>query len=77
MQSSTTTQQASFSLNTTYKGKQLNLSIVASDDKYSVLENDKTIGHIKLGNGRHTWIVVDSVYVGPQLVNEIAKKIAA
>lgn len=64
-------------LNTTYKGKNLNLKIVANDDKYSVLENDKPIGHIKLGEGRHTWIVVDSVYVAPQLVNEIAKRIAA
>jgi hypothetical protein len=64
-------------LKTSYKGRQLNLSIVANDDKYSVLENDKPIGHIKLGNGRHTWIVVDSLYVAPQLVNEIAKRIAA
>lgn len=64
-------------LKTSYQGKPLNLSIVAGDDKYSVLENDKPIGHIKLGNGRHTWIVVDSLYVAPQLVNEIAKKIAA
>jgi hypothetical protein len=77
MQASATTQQANFSLKTTYNGKQLNLSIVANDDKYSVLENDKPIGHIKLGNGRHTWIVVDSLYVAPQLVNEIAKRIAA
>ncbi|MGF7079463.1 hypothetical protein [Mucilaginibacter sp. UYCu711] len=77
MQASATTLKANFSLKTTYKGKQLNLSIVANDDKYSVLENDKPIGHIKLGNGRHTWIVVDSMYVAPQLVNEIAKKIAA
>ncbi len=64
-------------LNTTYQGKNMNLQIVANDDKYSVLENDKPIGHIKLGNGRHTWIVVDSNYVAPQLVNEIAKRIAA
>ncbi len=75
MINSTTTQP--INLNTTYKGKQLNLSIVANDDKYSVLENDKPIGYIKLGDTRHTWIVVDSVYVAPQLVNEIAKRIAA
>lgn len=66
-----------FSLNTTYKGRQMNLKIVANEDKYSVIENDKTIGHIKLGGTRHTWIVVDSAYVAPQLVNEIAKRIAA
>ncbi|MCC8424818.1 hypothetical protein [Mucilaginibacter sp. UR6-11] len=64
-------------LKTSYQGRPLNLSIVAADDKYSVLENDKPIGYIKLGNGRHTWIVVDSLYVAPQLVNEIAKRIAA
>jgi hypothetical protein len=75
MKNSATTR--AITLKTSYQGKQLNLSIVADDDKYSVLENDRPIGHIKLGNGRHTWIVVDSVYVAPQLVNEIAKKIAA
>jgi hypothetical protein len=75
MKNLSTTQ--AITLKTSYKGKQLNLSIVANDDKYSVLENDKPIGHIKLGNGRHTWIVVDSLYVAPQLVNEIAKRIAA
>lgn len=68
---------SAITLKTSYKGKQLNLSIVANNDKYSVLENDKPIGHIKLGNGRHTWIVVDSMYIAPQLVNEIAKRIAA
>jgi hypothetical protein len=77
MKTTTTSQQANFSLKTIYKGKQMDLNIVANDDKYSVLENDKTIGHIKLGNDRHTWIVVDSFYVAPQLVNEIARSIAA
>lgn len=77
MKTTTTSQQANFYLKTVYKGKQLDLNIVANDDKYSVLENDKTIGHIKLGSDRHTWIVVDSFYVTPQLVNEIARSIAA
>ena len=77
MKPTATSPKANITLKTTYKGKQLNLSIVANEDRFSVLENDKPIGHIKLGNGRHTWIVVDSVYVAPQLVNEIAKSIAA
>lgn len=62
---------------TTYQGKEMNLNVIADNDQYSVLQNDKTIGHIKLGDSRHTWIVVDSVYVAPQLVNEIANRIAA
>lgn len=75
MKTSSTT-QSHITFSTTYKGSQLNLNIVAGDDKYSVLQNDKPIGHIKLGDDRHTWIVVDSVYVAPQLVNEIANRIA-
>ena len=73
----TTTPQSNLSLITSYKGKQLNLNIVAGDDKYSVFEDDKIIGHIKPGKNRHTWIVVDSVYFAPQLINEIARLIAA
>jgi hypothetical protein len=76
MQTSSTPQNNKITFTTTYKGAQLNLNIVAGDDKYSVLQNDKPIGHIKLGEVRHTWIVVDSVYVAPQLVNEIANRIA-
>ncbi|MFD2143952.1 hypothetical protein [Mucilaginibacter antarcticus] len=75
MQTSSTTQN--ITLTTTFNGNQINLSIVADADKYSVLQNDKPIGHIKPGNDRHTWIVVDSIYVAPQLVNEIANRIAA
>ena len=76
MQISSSTQNKNLTFTTTYKGTQLDLRIVADADKYSVLQNDKPIGHIKLGEGRHTWIVVDSVYVAPQLVNEIANRIA-
>lgn len=67
----------SFNFTTTYKGRQMDLNVIANNDKYSVLQNDKPIGHIKLGDSRHTWIVVDSIYVAPQLVNEIANRIAA
>jgi hypothetical protein len=74
---SATTPKSNISLKTSYKGKQFNLSIIANNDKYSVFENDKAIGHIKIGEKRHTWIVEGSFYVAPQLVNEIAKKIAA
>ena len=76
MQTSSTPRNNKITLTTTYNGTQMNLNIVAGDDKYSVLQNNKPIGHIKLGEGRHTWIVVDSVYVAPQLVNEIANRIA-
>jgi hypothetical protein len=62
---------------TTYRGTELILNIIADADKYSVLQNDKPIGHIKLGEGRHTWIVVDSKYIAPQLINEIAARIAS
>jgi hypothetical protein len=77
MQNPSTTQNTNLTFTTTYKGTQLDLSIVANGSKYSVLQNDKPIGHIKLGEERHTWIVVDSVYVAPQLVNEIANRIAS
>jgi hypothetical protein len=75
MKHQSTTQEINFK--TTYKGTELDLHIVADNDKYSVLQNDKPIGHIKLGNGRHTWIVVDSKYIAPQLINEIAARIAS
>ncbi|HTH83384.1 MAG TPA: hypothetical protein VL490_10635 [Mucilaginibacter sp.] len=71
------TPKSNISLITSYKGKQLSLNIIANNDRYSVFENDKTIGHIIPGEKRHTWIVEGSFYVAPQLVNEIAKKIAA
>jgi hypothetical protein len=67
----------SINFKTTYQGKEMSLNVIAINDQYSVLQNDKPIGHIKLGDNRHTWIVVDSVYVAPQLVNEIANRIAA
>jgi hypothetical protein len=75
MNKQSTTQKINFK--TTYKGTELDLNIVAADDKFSVLQNDKPIGHIKLGEGRHTWIVVDSKYIAPQLINEIAARIAS
>jgi hypothetical protein len=71
------TSSSNFAFKTIYRGHQLDLNIIANEDKYSVLQNDKPIGHIKLGETRHTWIVVDSVYVAPQLVNEIASLIAS
>lgn len=75
--SSTAAPQVNINFKTTYKGQEMDLNVIANDDTYAVMQNDKPIGHLKLGNTRHTWIVVDSVYVAPLLVNEIANRIAA
>ncbi|HEY4324140.1 MAG TPA: hypothetical protein VGN20_09140 [Mucilaginibacter sp.] len=80
MNSSSTTKnkkEISFNFNTSYKGNEMTLKVVADDDRYTVLHDDKTIGHIKLGDARHTWFVVDSHYPAPSLVNTIGSKIQA
>lgn len=67
----------SFNFNTSYKGNEITLKVVADEDRYTVLHDDKTIGHIKIGENRHTWYVVDSHYPAPSLVNTIGSKIQA
>jgi hypothetical protein len=66
-----------FDFNTTYKGNEITLHVVSDHDRYSVLHNDKPIGHIKLGDIRHTWFVVDSNYAPSYLVDEIGNRIEA
>ena len=66
-----------FSLNTTYRGEEITLCIVSDKDRFTVLHNDKTIGHIKLGDVRHTWYVVDSNYPAHYLVDAIGNGIEA
>jgi hypothetical protein len=63
--------------NTTYKGDEITLDVVSDNDRFTVLHNDKAIGHIKVGSIRHTWYVVDSNYTPPYLVDEIGNRIAA
>ena len=64
-----------FSFSTTYMGKPITLSIVANNERFSVLNNDKTIGYIKPGEIRHTWYVVDSNFIAAYLVDEIGNRI--
>ena len=64
-----------FSFSTTYMGKPITLSVVANNERFSVLNNDKTIGYIKPDKIRHTWYVVDSYYIAPFLVDEIGNRI--
>jgi hypothetical protein len=66
-----------FDFDTIYMGKEITLKVVSDKDRYTVLHDDKTIGHIKLGDVRHTWYVVDSHYPAPYLVDAIGNKIEA
>ena len=66
-----------FNFKTNYMGSEITLTVVSNNDRYSVLVDDKVIGHIKLGNVRHTWFVVDSKYIEPYLVDEIGNRIEA
>ena len=66
-----------FDFDTIYMGKEITLKVVSDKDRYTVLHDDKTIGHIKLGEVRHTWYVVDSHYPAPYLVDAIGNKIEA
>jgi hypothetical protein len=66
-----------FNFDTTYMGKEITLKVVSDKDRYTILHDDKTIGHIKLGEVRHTWYVVDSHYPAPYLVDAIGNKIEA
>lgn len=70
-------EQINFDFKTTYLGSEITLTVVSSNDRYSVFVDDKVIGHIKLGNVRHTWFVVDSRYIEPYLVDEIGNRIEA
>jgi hypothetical protein len=64
-----------FSFTTDYMGKSITLSIVANNDRFSVLNNDKIIGYIMPGEIRHTWYVVDSNFVEAYLVDKIGNRI--
>jgi len=70
-------EKLNFNFNTTYKGDEITLNVISGRGCYSVLHNEKPIGHIKLGDVRHTWYVVDSNYVPSYLVDEIGNKITA
>ena len=69
--------ELNFKFNTTYEGSEITLRIVSNRGTYSVLCNEKPIGHIKLGEIRHTWYVVDKNFVPGYLVDEIGNKITA
>ncbi len=71
------TEGFNINFNTTYKGDEITLNVVSDNDRFTVIHNDKTIGHIKVGTIRHTWYVVDSNYTPPYLVDEIGNRIAA
>jgi len=66
-----------FAFNTTYMGNEITLNVISGGGRYSVLHNEKPIGHIKLGDVRHTWYVVDSNFAPPYLVDEIGNRIEA
>ena len=66
-----------FDFKTRYLGSEITFTVVSDNDRYSVFVNDRVIGHIKLGNVRHTWFVVDSKYIEPYLVDEIGNRIEA
>jgi hypothetical protein len=69
--------QINFDFKTNYMGKEITLTVVSANDRYSVLVDNRIIGQIKLGNVRHTWFVVDSKYIEPYLVDEIGNRIEA
>lgn len=66
-----------FNVETTYMGNEMTLNVIYHNGRFSVLHNDKIIGHIKPGDVRHTWYVVDSNYVPPYLVDQIGNRILA
>ena len=66
-----------FSIGTTYMGYEMELNVIYHNGRFSVLHNDKIIGHIKPGEVRHTWYVVDSNYIPPYLADQIGNRILA
>ena len=44
--------EINFDFITDYMGRKITLSVVSNSDRYSVLHENKTIGHIKLGEIR-------------------------
>jgi hypothetical protein len=70
-------EEINFNFNTAYMGKEITLSVISNKDRFTILHNDKTIGHIKLGEVRHTWYVVDSNYPAAYLVDAIGNRIEA
>jgi hypothetical protein len=66
-----------FNFITSYMGNEITLNVISNKDRYTVLHNDKTIGHIQIGDLRHTWYVVDSHYPAPYLVDAIGNRIEA
>jgi hypothetical protein len=66
-----------FDFTTIYMGNEVTLHIVAGKDRYSILHNNRTIGHIKLGKVSHTWYVVDGNYTPMYLVDKVGNSIEA
>jgi hypothetical protein len=66
-----------FNFNTNYMGNEITLNVIYHNGRFSVLHDNKTIGHIKPGDVRHTWYVVDSNYTPPYLVDQIGNRILA
>jgi len=66
-----------FTIDTTYMGAEMTLNVIYHNGRFSVLRDGKIIGHIKPGEVRHTWYVVDSNYVPPYLVDQIGNRILA
>jgi len=66
-----------FNINTTYLGNEMTLNVIYHNGRFSVLHNERIIGHIKPNAVRHTWYVVDSNYTPPYLVDQIGNRILA
>jgi hypothetical protein len=66
-----------FSINTTYMGEEMTLNVIYHNGRFSVLHKERIIGHIKPGEIRHTWYVVDSNYTPSYLVDQIGNRILA
>jgi hypothetical protein len=68
-------QAAGFDFSTIYRGYPMTLTVAQEKDRFAVTTGGKLLGHIKLGNDRHSWFVADSNYVEYELVKEIGHKI--
>ena len=70
-----TKQAAAFDFSTIYRGHPLILTVAPEKDRFAVITGGRLFGHIKLGNDRHSWFVINSNYVEYELVKEIGQRI--
>jgi hypothetical protein len=73
----TSTEEIVCSFTTIHLGNKINLKITTDQNLFSVFQDTKLIGHLKMRDSRNIWVVVNSNYISSYLINKIEDQINA